>query len=102
MIRRPPRSPLFPYPPLFRSRAGRGRRAAAGRGGGVGGPHPLPVARRPAPPPDRRPGPAQPVRLDDLRTVPAGEVVRSEEHTSELQSRQYLVCRLLLEKKKTK
>src|SRR3712207_7296696 len=76
MIRRPPRSTLFPYTTLFRSRAQR--------------------------------------RLDDLRGVrllgTAGDVStaclcrrsadRSEEHTSELQSRQYLVCRLLLEKKK--
>src|SRR3712207_7760754 len=86
MIRRPPRSTLFPYTTLFRSfecvsmmsvrgrvlrsvsahkGAGRGRRASA--------------ARRPGAP---------------------AELARSEEHTSELQSRQYLVCRLLLEKKK--
>src|SRR5438445_9959954 len=69
MIRLPPRSPLFPYTTLFRSR--RRRRAAA----------PAPGRRR-APVPSR------------------GDVLRSEEHTSELQSRQYLVCRLLLEKKK--
>src|SRR3712207_7084728 len=68
MIRRPPRSTLFPYTTLFRSAGG----AGAARGGGL-------VAARSA--------------------HPAG--VRSEEHTSELQSRQYLVCRLLLEKKKT-
>src|SRR3712207_7764777 len=89
MIRRPPRSTLFPYTTLFRSRAGctpwrlprsvptwlavacearHTRRLRTGRSGGAtrGGPH-------------------------------GG---RSEEHTSELQSRQYLVCRLLLEKKK--
>src|SRR2546422_6023939 len=71
MIRRPPRSTLFPYTTLFRSRgapggAGWGREGArAGRG----------------------------------RSAPA---VRSEEHTSELQSRLHLVCRLLLEKKKNK
>src|SRR5215203_7073270 len=64
MIRRPPRSTLFPYTTLFRSRPGRPGRA---RG-------------------QRRPRLARPGR--------------SEEHTSELQSRQYLVCRLLLEKKK--
>src|SRR3712207_6979198 len=88
MIRRPPRSTLFPYTTLFRSdqralvqRAAparrldaRGRRRRAGRG-----------AERP-----RRGVPALLQRA----------LLRSEEHTSELQSRQYLVCRLLLEKKK--
>src|SRR3712207_8559261 len=74
MIRRPPRSTLFPYTTLFRSEAERVRREAGRR----------PLLRRPA----RR-----------LR----GDVgARSEEHTSELQSRQYLVCRLLLEKKNKK
>src|SRR6185295_15581245 len=67
MIRRPPRSTLFPYTTLFRSDAARPR---------AGG-----TRRLMAPPPH------------------AG--ARSEEHTSELQSRQYLVCRLLLEKKKS-
>src|SRR6266536_5310772 len=66
MIRRPPRSTLFPYTTLFRS------------GTPVGGP-------------GRNGGP----------TVLAGRPARSEEHTSELQSRTDLVCRLLLEKKKT-
>src|SRR3712207_7224266 len=82
MIRRPPRSTLFPYTTLFRShrpvpheRAVRGRRHG-GRGR---------QARRS---PEAHPG--------------AGRADRSEEHTSELQSRQYLVCRLLLEKKKKK
>src|SRR5690348_17852848 len=88
MIRRPPRSTLFPYTTLFRSRVGtisqqrgllpdpRGRRRAgerASRSGGV----PAPLLRR-------------------LQAA-AG---RSEEHTSELQSPVHLVCRLLLEKKK--
>src|SRR5258707_10531033 len=79
MIRRPPRSTLFPYTTLFRSRrhdaAGSGRhlRVAAAR-----------LAR------------AQEDRADRARRTEP----RSEEHTSELQSRQYLVCRLLLEKKK--
>src|SRR3712207_7547553 len=80
MIRRPPRSTLFPYTTLFRSRRVQdGERLARPRGGGraAGG------GRRAAPQRDAR-----------LR--------RSEEHTSELQSRQYLVCRLLLEKKKYK
>src|SRR3712207_9119719 len=83
MIRRPPRSTLFPYTTLFRSTWSHAplfdRRA-----------------RGPSPPPGRRIGEAAPPRDPDRRL--AG--VRSEEHTSELQSRQYLVCRLLLEKKK--
>src|SRR3712207_9059162 len=83
MIRRPPRSTLFPYTTLFRSPdqfrgEAEGDRAVEG--------HPDGRAREVR---RRRPGP-RPVR----------QVVRSEEHTSELQSRQYLVCRLLLEKKK--
>src|SRR2546422_2387391 len=73
MIRRPPRSTLFPYTTLFRSEA-RPARAPARPGGGT--------ARRE---PGRR---------------PAALEGRSEEHTSELQSRLHLVCRLLLEKKK--
>src|SRR3712207_7026758 len=81
MIRRPPRSTLFPYTTLFRS--GRGVHEGPGSGGDP--------ATRP-----RRP--VQPVGSGDL--APPAPVVRSEEHTSELQSRQYLVCRLLLEKKK--
>src|SRR3712207_8228496 len=87
MIRRPPRSTLFPYTTLFRSQAVPGppeRRGPHARGRG-----------------DRV------VRAIQLRrdVVAAVEVqprlvrVRSEEHTSELQSRQYIVCRLLLEKK---
>src|SRR3712207_8994315 len=90
MIRRPPRSTLFPYTTLFRSRvlaavreppARDQRRRAAGAPRGV-------AAFRPDEP--RR-------RADGGRHL----LRRSEEHTSELQSRQYLVCRLLLEKKKT-
>src|SRR3712207_7491080 len=93
MIRRPPRSTLFPYTTLFRSqpvglRVGAGDQVPAGLGSRV-----------------RR------VRLQDVVLGPralvdravdlvGGDVHRSEEHTSELQSRQYLVCRLLLEKKK--
>src|SRR5258707_13836667 len=65
MIRRPPRSTLFPYTTLFRSD-------------------------------DREPGKLADRVEDDLRVI---SHFRSEEHTSELQSRQYLVCRLLLEKK---
>src|SRR3712207_7163407 len=90
MIRRPPRSTLFPYTTLFRSppTGGRGHAGPRNRGGG-------------RPPPPRRPAgrehPSDP-RADAIRTRARG--ARSEEHTSELQSRQYLVCRLLLEKKK--
>src|SRR3712207_7226823 len=92
MIRRPPRSTLFPYTTLFRSRPpqaaaradrralpGRRLRARAGR--------------------RARAGP----RVEEAADRPEAVVrpdLRSEEHTSELQSRQYLVCRLLLEKKK--
>src|SRR3712207_7029230 len=92
MIRRPPRSTLFPYTTLFRSLAHdrRIRRVV---------PHlavrALEVAHLDDP--ERRRCVAH-----DASRVGAGEhqAVRSEEHTSELQSRQYLVCRLLLEKKK--
>src|SRR3712207_8792720 len=90
MIRRPPRSTLFPYTTLFRS--GVFERAAGRR-----------ADRRRRRPGVRRQGVALP-RVGEEQEVsgegrlPAG--VRSEEHTSELQSRQYLVCRLLLEKKK--
>src|SRR3712207_7145639 len=78
MIRRPPRSTLFPYTTLFRSGQPHARRGPAHRGGGAG-------ARRSF------------ARRVSLRRL--GATSRSEEHTSELQSRQYLVCRLLLEKK---
>src|SRR3712207_8976534 len=88
MIRRPPRSTLFPYTTLFRARAERGpgpdRGARARPVLGARGPRL--VARRAA-----RPGPVLPA-------VPDHGPPRSEEHTSELQSRQYLACRLLLEK----
>src|SRR3712207_8605199 len=81
MIRRPPRSTLFPYTTLFRSTcAGQLRGRARIDPGGHDGTHPAALR-------GRRPG-------RDDHAVP-----RSEEHTSELQSRQYLVCRLLLEKK---
>src|SRR3712207_8839533 len=82
MIRRPPRSTLFPYTTLFRS------------AGHVSLARLILLRRQPE------------VRADRLRSGKARWVVdrgregRSEEHTSELQSRQYLVCRLLLEKKK--
>src|SRR3712207_7199498 len=89
MIRRPPRSTLFPYTTLFRSRSS----AAASAG-------PWPAERL-------EPWPAGSPLLprlwgpERLEPWPLGSRPwRSEEHTSELQSRQYLVCRLLLEKKK--
>src|SRR5688572_31068499 len=91
MIPRPPRSTLFPYTTLFRSPTGR----SACCGGGA--------------PPSHVAGPGRPVRSTKIRIASAqGTVrpsrtigsVRSEEHTSELQSQSNLVCRLLLEKKK--
>src|SRR2546425_6711027 len=102
MIRRPPRSTLFPSTPLFRSR-------------------PTPPSQAPSPPAFRArkvaPAKVGPVRrpADSMPTVRHSEAAhrppwsaavtfargtRSEEHTSELQSLAYLVCRLLLEKKK--
>src|SRR3712207_8385116 len=86
MIRRPPRSTLFPYTTLFRSRL---RGPVVHRGPD----HLLPQGRAR----QGRPGPEDGVRRLGQLPLDAG---RSEEHTSELQSRQYLVCRLLLEKKK--
>src|SRR3712207_8909774 len=89
MIRRPPRSTLFPYTTLFRSRSDRRDRPAGD---------------------DRQPGrqllrqPGAPAGSATPLAVRRGDHCgdrRSEEHTSELQSRQYLVCRLLLEKKKS-
>src|SRR3712207_9450372 len=82
MIRRPPRSTLFPYTTLFRSvGGGDGRRGRRSTWTG----------------PSCRAG----VAGHDAG-LPATPSTRSEEHTSELQSRQYLVCRLLLEKKRVK
>src|SRR3712207_8721798 len=96
MIRRPPRSTLFPYTTLFRSivkRLGIGDAVVAKdiveSGNTSAASVPMALSK-----------------LVERREVPAGAPVllfgfRSEEHTSELQSRQYLVCRLLLEKKTT-
>src|SRR2546425_9445462 len=78
MIRRPPRSTLFPYTTLFRSRA----------------------AIRSTGPPLREHPQVRAASLHASRRRERVGAVRSEEHTSELQSLAYLVCRLLLEKKK--
>src|SRR3712207_8199322 len=95
MIRRPPRSTLFPYTTLFRSPCPR-RVLLPGRPPPPRRPRPPGRRRRPRRPPRRRG--AHPRRGSaSLARAPRP---RSEEHTSELQSRQYLVCRLLLEKKK--
>src|SRR3712207_8090067 len=99
MIRRPPKSTLFPYTTLFRSRRGGGRHQVQ-----------EPPARRRVEARGRAAEP-HPRRRHHLRGREAARdaeaagcqgapLQRSEEHTSELQSRQYLVCRLLLEKKK--
>src|SRR3989449_7271733 len=88
MIRRPPRSTLFPYTTLFRSAAERGGDPGGRRGRGR-----APLTRRPM---CRRPIGAVPRSAAAARPGHG----RSEEHTSELQSRLHLVCRLLLEKKK--
>src|SRR3712207_7630186 len=91
MIRRPPRSTLFPYTTLFRSddvRQVDARRHHAFRHVPVE--HPAHAAHVEAP-----------IRGEARHARVRADDDRSEEHTSELQSRQYLVCRLLLEKKKT-
>src|SRR3712207_7290594 len=92
MIRRPPRSTLFPYTTLFRSVA-----PAHERPGGRAAEHPAGAG-------DQHPHEERRVAARPVHRVPASSRAarRSEEHTSELQSRQYLVCRLLLEKKKNK
>src|SRR5947209_10518057 len=92
-MRRPPRSTLFPYTTLFRSPAGHADRRGAACEPARG--------RCTVQPSGVQPGREIPL-LHDRRgeRVRVVEVFRSEEHTSELQSRQYLVCRLLLEKKK--
>src|SRR3712207_7018804 len=96
MIRRPPRSTLFPYTTLFRSTAlgvGEGWRCLELGGGNGSIAEWLSARVSPS-------GSVTAIDIDPvlLELIPA----RSEEHTSELQSRQYLVCRLLLEKKKTR
>src|SRR3712207_8755394 len=91
MIRRPPRSTLFPYTTLFRSSrspCARPTRRCCTTGPAAS----TPRAPRRCPAPPRSP----------TSCTPRPRPGRSEEHTSELQSRQYLVCRLLLEKKQYK
>src|SRR3712207_7995778 len=92
MIRRPPRSTLFPYTTLFRSRRQQDRRQPGGAQRQVLPSQVLDLLRQR---PRRRQG-----RAEGHHAVVRQQ--RSEEHTSELQSRQYLVCRLLLEKKTPK
>src|SRR2546422_4696864 len=90
MIRRPPRSTLFPYTTLFRSQRGALEQL---------------VARQREQPPFGDGGEVVPRPADALQQrgdrAGGADLTRSEEHTSELQSRLHLVCRLLLEKKKT-
>src|SRR3712207_8408719 len=100
MIRRPPRSTLFPYTTLFRSV--REDEPEPVR------PHERPFPAREAPgraeralQAQRRGGPGADHAVHAHGIGDADTSLRSEEHTSELQSRQYLVCRLLLEKKKS-
>src|SRR3989449_6838109 len=82
MIRRPPRSTLFPYTTLFRSHAEDQREPGGGKAVEAADQH------------------AEDELLEDDRHLSGAARGRSEEHTSELQSRLHLVCRLLLEKKK--
>src|SRR3712207_7476927 len=93
MIRRPPRSTLFPYTTLFRSKH------ADATGVNLAAPlqdgQQVVVPRRGA-----KAAVAAPPSAGSTSVSPGAGAPRSEEHTSELQSRQYLVCRLLLEKKK--
>src|SRR5690606_40780419 len=98
-IRPPPSSPLFPYTTLFRSAgesaAGRGTACRARRRGTAGAARPARLARA-----ARRTPRRTPPRPETGRRRRPRARGRSEEHTSELQSRENLVCRLLLEKKK--
>src|SRR5687768_18270684 len=96
MMRRPPRSTLFPYTTLFRSFD-----EAARRGGAEAGDDAVDQDLRLAVGRGQRQAAGLAAHRHQLDLFRAG-VVRSEEHTSELQSRLHLVCRLLLEKKKKK
>src|SRR3712207_7980028 len=92
MIRRPPRSTLFPYTTLFRSRAGAAEDDPDEQRTGLG--RVIDVAARQG---DSRGDDRQAIAVLDAGIERHGTGARSVEHTSELQSRQYLVCRLLLE-----
>src|SRR2546430_10719828 len=94
MIRRPPRSTLFPYTPLFRS-------LPHVRGGFVHVPYAPEQVLTGGEPCLPIPSVAQALRIIAATAATVGVDRRSEEHTSELQSQSNLVCRLLLEKKKT-
>src|SRR3712207_7528863 len=96
MIRRPPRSTLFPYTTLFRSRPRQALLLDLLEDDQEGSR----VQRDLRPHGHARPGRLGQGLLRRGRRHPLAVEARSEEHTSELQSRQYLVCRLLLEKKK--
>src|SRR3712207_8165524 len=102
MIRRPPRSTLFPYTTLFRSATGGGLETSCGcaHRQGIAAGRPA-TADRQLLVVDHRPEPTHSGadQGDGVGICGVGLAARSEEHTSELQSRQYLVCRLLLEKK---
>src|SRR2546427_6558419 len=95
MIRRPPRSTLFPYTTLFRSPSGRRTNAVRRRT--------APGRIDPSLRPERSTARQLPLQVREYRRHPSRDSpgrYRSEEHTSELQSQSNLVCRLLLEKKK--
>src|SRR2546429_5288431 len=98
MIRRPPRSTLFPYTTLFRSKPGRPERRSSSceRCSASSRPATFSSSIR-----QRRSGSDTLRSWTSLGDGAASTLSRSEEHTSELQSRLHLVCRLLLEKKKT-
>src|SRR2546422_7815861 len=93
MIRRPPRSTLFPYTTLFRSHVGLAHRAGVVDRPAEPGAHAAPSRELAQQRPEHGPG--------EHAERERATVARSEEHTSELQSRLHLVCRLLLEKKNT-
>src|SRR3712207_8288141 len=97
MIRRPPRSTLFPYTTLFRSVERCASMRSRMRGCTAGQ-----IERRDSPAPAAGPDGGSSISSPrrDMSSTGTTISTRSEEHTSELQSRQYLVCRLLLEKKK--
>src|SRR3712207_8211659 len=101
MIRRPPRSTLFPYTTLFRSPFGEPRMVSPDGRVALGSIYLDSSTNEEAPVTDVK----QIIQLADAAETPTLRIElggRSEEHTSELQSRQYLVCRLLLEKKNKK